>query len=105
MNDPYSNFYPSNSYNYSSNNRHYPNLIHSNSQPNIYNNYNKSYLNLSGREIIYNNNPNKYNRVALKLKNDNLLAHKQLKDITHEYDNMKYFLNNKINQLDQRQQN
>ena len=101
MNNQYSTLYP----NYSSYNRYNSNLIHSNSQPNINSNYKNSYLNLSGREIISNYIPNKSNRVTLRLKNDNLYAHKQLNEITNEYNNIKLFLKNKINQIDQQQQN
>ena len=105
MYNPYSGLYASNTYNYGPSYRHNSALIHSNSQPNIMGNYNKSYLNLSGREIISSQYPYNNNRIALKLKNDNLLAHKQLNDLTNEYDNMKIFLNNKINQLGQQQDN
>ena len=96
--------YTSNIYNYGQNHRFNSNLIHSNSQPNIMENYKKTNLSLSGREIIYKQYPYN-NRIALKLKSDNLLAHKQLNDLTNEYDNMKFFLNNKINQLGKKQEN
>ena len=104
MNNKYSIQYPNNSYN-TNLNRYYQNLNHSNSQPNLYSNYKKSPLNLSGQEIISNYyRPNNNNRVSDKLKQDNLIAHKQLNDLTHEYDNMKIFLKDKVNQLEQNQQ-
>ena len=110
---------------YSNNYRYYPNLIHSNSQPllNINNKGKKSYLNLSGQEIISNShmpfnyngsshnlntiniNPYNNNKIALKLKRDNLLAHKQLNDIKDDYNNMKLFLNDKMSQIEMQQRN
>ena len=121
MENIYSNLYP----NYSNNYRYNSNLIHSNSQPllNINGNGKKSYLNLSGQEIISNSylpfkyngsshnlntiNINPYkknnNKIALKLKRDNLLAHKQLNDIKDDYNNMKIFLDNKMNQIEMQQ--
>ena len=123
MENIYSNLYP----NYPNNYRYNSNLIHSNSQPllNINNHGKKSYLNLSGKEIISNSHlPYKYNgsshnlntininpykknnnNIAFKLKRDNLLAHKQLNDIKDDYNNMKLFLNDKMDQIEMQQRN
>ena len=123
MENIYPNLYP----NYSNNYRYNSNLIHSNSQPllNINDNGKKSYLNLSGQEIISNHNfPAKFNgssynlntininpynknknKIALKLKRDNLLAHQQLNDIKDDYNNMKLFLNDKMSQIEMQQRN
>ena len=103
MNNKYTMQYPSNSYN-NNLNRYYTNLNHSNSQPNLYSNYKKSPLTLSGQEILSNYYHHNNNRVADKLKQDNLIAHKQLNDLTNEYDNMKIFLKDKVNQMEQNQQ-
>ena len=75
------------------------------SQPNIDNFLRKTNLNLSGREIINGYNPYSNNKIASRLKYNNLLTHQQLNDITNEYSNMKSFLNNKIQQLELQQQN
>ena len=80
-------------------------LKHSKTYSNIFNNRPSSF-NLSGSEIVYNNNGvnNKKNLIAARLKNNNILAHKQLDEINNEYYNMKNFLNDKVSQLEQQQQ-
>ena len=80
-------------------------LKHSRTYSNIFNNRPSSF-NLSGSEIVYNNNNinNKKNLIAARLKNNNILAHKQLDEINNEYNNMKNFLNDKVSQLEQQQQ-
>ena len=63
----------------------------------------QSSFNLSGSEIVYNNNNNK-NLIVSRLKNNNILAHRQLDEINNEYNNMKNFLNDKVSKLEQQQQ-
>ena len=65
-----------------------------------------SSLNLSGSEIVYNNSNinNNKNSITSYLKQDNMLAHKQLDEINNEYNNMKNFLNDKVSKFEQQQQ-
>ena len=85
-------------------------LNYSKSQTNLVNIKRPSLFNLSGSEIIYNQNNginglnNKKNSIASHLKNNNLLAHKQLDEINNEYNNMKNFLNDKVSKLEEQQQ-
>lgn len=81
-------------------------IKNSQSQQNIFNNNRPSLFNLSGSQIINNNyvRNNKKNSITSKLKNNNLLAHKQLDEINNEYNNMKDFLNNKVSKLEEQQQ-
>ena len=79
----------------------------SKSQSDILDSNTYSSFNLSGSEIVYNNNNfmnNKKKSVTSQLKNNNLLAHKQLDEINNEYNNMKNFLNDKVSRLEQQQQ-
>ena len=76
-------------------------LYNSKSQSDLYNNQKSSLFNSSGSEIIRNN---KKNSIALNLKNDNILAHKQLNQINEEYNDMKDFLHNKVSKLEEQQQ-
>ena len=85
-------------------------LNYSKSQTNLVNIKRPSLFNLSGSEIIYNQNNginglnNKKNSIASHLKNNNLLAHKQLDEINNEYNNMRNFLNDKVSKLEEQQQ-
>ena len=79
----------------------------SKSQSDILDSNRYSSFNLSGSEIVYNNNNfmnNKKKSITSQLKNNNLLAHKQLDEINNEYNNMKNFLNDKVSRLEQQQQ-
>jgi len=78
-------------------------LNYSKSQTDLINIKRPSLFNLSGSQIINNNN-NKKNSIASHLKNNNLLAHKQLDEINNEYHNMKNFLNDKVSKLEEQQQ-
>ena len=97
MTDPYMN-------DYFFNTKQNSNLKHAKSYSNLKNRNRHSSLNLSGSEIVYNNINNNKNSITSYLKQDNLLAHKQLDEINNEYNNMKDFLNNKVSKLEQQQQ-
>ena len=78
-------------------------LNNSKSQAEINNINRPSLFNLSGTNIVYNGN-NKKNSITSQLKNNNILAHKQLDEINEEYNNMRNILNNKISKLEKEQQ-
>ena len=81
-------------------------LSHSSSQ--IFSN-NKSTFHLTGQSIMtsQSNYPKSNNRrkIGSRLKENNILAHKQLNDLNNEYLNMKSFLGDKMNQLEKEQIN
>jgi len=84
-------------------------LNYSKSQTDLINIKRPSLFNLSGSQIMNNNKGinglnNKKNSIASHLKNNNLLAHKQLDEINNEYHNMKNFLNDKVSKLEEQQQ-
>ena len=99
MSDPYMNDYFFNSNNNSK-------FKHAKSYSNLFNGNRHSSFNLSGSEIVYNNSniKNNKNSITSYLKQDNMLAHKQLDEINNEYNNMKNFLNDKVSKLEQQQQ-
>ena len=99
MSDPYMNDY------FFSNNNN-SKFKHAKSYSNLYNGNRHSSLNLSGSEIVYNNSNINNNKKSITsyLKQDNMLAHKQLDEINNEYNNMKNYLNDKVSKLEQQQQ-
>ena len=95
MSDPYTDYFFNSNYN--------SKLNHSKSYSNLYKgNRRPSALNLSGSNIVYNNN--KKQSITSHLKQNNLLARKQMDEINNEYNNMKSFLNDKVSKLERRQQ-